>query len=760
MTASRNSRVLAAALAALLCGCLSPAGVPPDTAFHPADHVSVPTPDAADRTASALARAALVGTHADTERALRNMRAIDTVLYSADERPTGMFDISTDLTNSTLDDDREYQRASLALLARDDVDPLLRARLERFTANDTLVLADDRMHDAMLIEVARAFNTLAEPLGKSITSAQMAPYRLGRAIVNYVSEIYTLEPLPLRKRQALALWHEFLERHPDAPEAEELEPRVERANHKLQLTWRNRALQVAERALEMGRVRLALVYADRALRTVPEDRRASELRDEAARRLVAVREQQRRSLENPADDPTRHAPLEARDMAVALLLPDGAIREGAARLLQVDPHGPLADEARFIMAIALGEDGDEAGMWAALEELADDENADSNMRRHALAITTNPYLNTWRAFEEARSHDRWQRFKWVWLGPFFQGLPDRGMPGPLEWLVDAPALVEHVGGTPMRLINLPWAEALPSARIVATAARNHLAHEPEGTRADVARDWLEDYEHGRQNWAAVLQLREDRPDADLAEIAEFRELAAEQYLQAALRESNIALRLGMYKEIGRIYPDSDASRAAGAVARAEVDEATAQHIRLSRGFLLENPDVAGPLGLGLSPELLDGDSTNAELHPEGVTLVGSRFVRVSYLAPHGDDEQEARRVMEVLEQEHLARVVSLLEEHTFHNMLLDPLEEVGVDARRDVFFERARLGMAEDSDTRPGSISNYTYKGVRERYGIVRHRESILPFELVFQGSLSSLSLGAFPRLHTPRETPDAFLYR
>jgi hypothetical protein len=42
----------------------------------------------------------------------------------------------------------------------------------------------------------------------------------------------------------------------------------------------------------------------------------------------------------------------------------------------------------------------------------------------------------------------------------------------------------------------------------------------------------------------------------------------------------------------------------------------------------------------------------------------------------------------------------------------------------------------------------------------VRSRESILPFDLVLRGSLADLSLGAFPRFRTPRETPDSFLYR
>ena len=62
-----------------------------------------------------------------------------------------------------------------------------------------------------------------------------------------------------------------------------------------------------------------------------------------------------------------------------------------------------------------------------------------------------------------------------------------------------------------------------------------------------------------------------------------------------------------------------------------------------------------------------------------------------------------------------------------------------------------------------GRMPQETYDlidAVRERYGMVRHRESILPFDLVFQGSFSTLSLGAFPRMRKPKETPDAFLYR
>ncbi len=49
---------------------------------------------------------------------------------------------------------------------------------------------------------------------------------------------------------------------------------------------------------------------------------------------------------------------------------------------------------------------------------------------------------------------------------------------------------------------------------------------------------------------------------------------------------------------------------------------------------------------------------------------------------------------------------------------------------------------------------------MREKYGLVRGRESILPVEFVLQGSFDDFSLGAFPRVRIPKHTADVFLYR
>ncbi len=740
--------------------CRTPAGSPVGSAFRPALRAAPPAPDVVHSTAAEVARAALISDREETERALTRLENLETVLDAVDQPPTGLMPIAIDLRNATLDDRRAYRGATEDLLDRKDLDEGLRKRLELFQDDAPLELANDRIREALIIDFGMAFNAVAEPIGQSIMSQQLAPYRLGRSLVNYAVAVYTREAISLQRRQALAHWKEFIARNPDAPEVEEIAPKVRQAQARWSVHQRNRALRVARRALAAGKVRLALVYSDRALRYLPEDGAASGVRDEAAERLLELRDGQRRSLEAAPGEVVDVESSAQREIALALLSPDGDYAAAARRLAEADPEGPLADEARFIQALALGEAGDEVGMWKELEELAELGPERSNMSRHAAALVNNPNINTWRAFSESRTRGGWERLRWVLMGPFYQGPRDRGLPGPMEWVVEAPSIAESVLGTPMRLINVPWAKSLPSARVTAALARNHLQRNPDDPRGQNVKDWLLGYEKKRGNWIAALALEEAVEDADLSQLAEYREKAAQQYLEAAVHERGVGMRLSMYKRLTMIYPGSRAARVAGDLARTEADEVTAQRIRLSRGFLEENPEVAGPQGLGLRPSLLDDDPLNAELHPYGITLIGSRVVEIAYLAPSGDDKDPPVTAHEQLTPEHLARVVSQVEEISYRNMLLDPLNDVQPDARRDRFFERARLGLAHEEQPRPGSISQYAYKGVRERYGMVRTRESILPFDLVLQGNIHTLSLGAFPRIRMPRETPDAMLYR
>jgi hypothetical protein len=124
-----------------------------------------------------------------------------------------------------------------------------------------------------------------------------------------------------------------------------------------------------------------------------------------------------------------------------------------------------------------------------------------------------------------------------------------------------------------------------------------------------------------------------------------------------------------------------------------------------------------------------------------------------------DDDPPESRFRKVGKQR-LMHVAARLNEAVHRNSLIDADARFAPDARRDVYLERAGHGLTEDADLRPAAESSFVYQSLRERYGLVRGRDSILPFDLVFRASLGSFSLGAFPRWRQPRQTPDAFLYR
>ena len=216
----------------------------------------------------------------------------------------------------------------------------------------------------------------------------------------------------------------------------------------------------------------------------------------------------------------------------------------------------------------------------------------------------------------------------------------------------------------------------------------------------------------------------------------------------------------LLRRVAGSFHDTEAGREAAELARKELMQATTQRIRISRGFLLENPEVAGPEGLALRPELLDGDNGNGELHPEGVVLAGGRVLEFHYVGPSGRLRKPSTVRRQRVSPERLARLVALLDETAHKNYVEDPGDVLGPDADRDLFFDRARLGLVDTPDRRPGARSTYSFVGLRERYGLVRGREPILPFDIVFTGSLPDLSFGVYPRMRAPRATPDAMLFQ
>lgn len=743
------------ALACLaLPGCQTPAAPPVGSPVLRGVRFAPIVPDGADRATADLLAATLVSDPAQSAAALERLERFENRRAQAGETPTGLVPLATDLHNAAFLDARAYREAAEDLLERDDLSRALRGRLTQTTRDDPLVLADARMRDAYMISGARLFNALSEPVGRSILTTSLAPYRLGQSLLRYAIEVYRDDPLPLQRRQALAHWKDFLERYPEAPERPKIESRVAKAQVRWHRTQRDHALEAAKRALAADRPSEALYFAERALRHEPDDAAAEKVRKRAVAELQRERERLASSVRFEAAPAAPIVDSEARALALALLAPGG---DAIAAADAISEESAFADEARFARATALGERGDEAAMWAELDSLAED--GGNAMARHAAAALADPVRNSYDGFARARSRDRRTVASWVLLGPAAKR-PELSVDGVAEWLLRLPARAQAIVMMPIRLVQVPRLRPPVTARTTAVQARRYLATHPRGARAAEVRDWLEGYERARENWIGALHVAEGRAPVRADEIEELRERAARQALAVAGREERRDMRNAMLFNVAREFHDTRAGREAGTRAREELENLTPHQIRVSRGFLEENPEFAGPEGLAIEPLLLDEDPSNGELHPDGVVLIGGRRLEFNFVAAGGDDDDPPEKRTTTISEERLARLVSNLEEASFHNSLIDADDALEPDAQRDLVFERARLGLSDQVDRRATAEATFAYRGMRERYGMVRSRDPILPFDIVVQGSLAELSLGAFPRMRAPRETPDAMLYR
>ncbi|MEB2346640.1 MAG: hypothetical protein OZ948_18085 [Deltaproteobacteria bacterium] len=767
---ARVGLLAVAALAAASCASLRGGGdelAPPPALAAPGtpDPLAAlptrgtPLPDAPDFAAHDLAAATLAGTPEAALGAQRRLEELERERARAGAPPSGLAARGRYLLDATEPDPIARRRASAALLRRDDVDPALRRRLELEVADDPLELADARIDDARRARVARGVNALSEAAGRSLTSTVFAPIRIAQALVGVAVAEHMDDPISVQERQALAHWKQYVETNPGSPETPALLGRIEKMQRRWLESKRERGVRTARLALERGQDEAALVLASRALLYAPEDPEAAALRNEAERRVEAWRRARANSLEAaPALPPGATGPPAAA-LARALLDPEGDVPGAAAALLASGgSEGPLADEARFAEALAAGERGEESRGWELLGRVSGERGPDREMARHAAWLIASPETNPFAAFQAARVDHAGERANFVLLGPLARGARDRDLPRPVEYLLEGPSLLGTIGGIPSRLLQA--LVVTKPARAPAIHARRYLARHPDGARSDEVREWLIGYSQDSGNALAAWELARDGGEADPERLAELEREAARQMLETAQKQKRQDLRLTMLGMIAKDHPDTEAGRRAGELAHQELTQATVQSIRITRGFLLENPEIAGPNGVGLRPELLDGRAYGGELHPDGVRLVGGRVLEFSLVAPGGDEDDPPELLRREVSRERLARLVALLEETTIHNALLDPLDETAPDARRDHFFERAKLGVADAPDTRPSATSTYTFVGVREKYGMVRSRESILPVELVVQGSFPDLGLGAFPRLRMPKKTPDAVLYQ
>jgi hypothetical protein len=693
------------------------------------------------------------------EKSLTVLREIEAGGLEPERKLARRIPMSVDLRNSTLDGPAEYREACRALKQsikedQDQSDPRLTSRLDECVSDDFLNLARRRFWDSIESIWADTYNAIADPLSRSLLSGGiLTPYYLANSASSYLARINEREAFPLQWRQALVHRERYLAHFPDSEEAPGVARQVEKARRKFHRGEAKKLVFRAKLAMKSDRPRSAKWLADRAVETDPKNKQAAKLAEEAGRAVALERSERVRS-EGVAFSQLN---LEDATRATGLLLARSDLGMQGQTLMRRDGY---ADIGSYVVAAALAERGDESAGWDRLQDLAGKDPAQSSMARHARALVRDPAQNPYGRFERVKGAQFKNEFLWRIFGPFAQGPRYRRLPKPVAWLLDLPAILNTVIFSPVRLIFSPISEKPDFDRPLAIAAYRYLDRQPDGDHQDELSQWLFDYESDRKNWNAALRMADYLPRFDTEERTELVEKAAEQQIGRATKAKRRDRKSSTYRRAAREFPDSDAGHRAGIAAREHREGATAQSIRMTRGFLIENPQVAGPRALGIRAEFIDGDNANGELHPRGVSFIGGLFLEFEFLAASGDDEDPPNRVRQKISEARLTRLVAILDDTARRNYRVDPDIEFAADPRRELFMERARLGLTEEPDVRATAHSTYVFESARERYGMVRGRESILPFDLVVRGDFSSAGIAAFPRWRKPKETPDAFLYK
>lgn len=741
-------------LVALAGGCATSGAGPTVDPLEPLPGLAAVVPEEADR----LARDAALGLWLDdadmiSARAAA-IAAIDEQRAEAGAPATGLHLYAVDAGNALIPDSLAWRDAQRDLLEREGLDSALHSRIKAEISDDPLSLAEERLRESRVRRWGGYANAVSQSMGSGISNPTLLPLKVAQALVKVGVQAHLADELSLQERQALEHWKSFALQNPDAEQTADVIGRIESAQQRWLETQRDQSLRLARRALEGGDSHKAATFAQRALRHMPDDDEAQELLVDADAQVARWEKERARSLTAESTD---DAPTAGRPLWTALWQDEAKTRNAAEGLLAADREGALADEARFVLATLAAERGEEVASWDVFEELADDD--DSNMARHARTLVSELDTNPYGGFQFARDKAQNDRIRWLFLGPLASGARDRDLPRSVEWLAEIPSIVGVVWGIPERLIQFPFTAA--KRRSPGVLARRYLERYPEGAHASDVQEWLLGYEQRRGNHVGAYQLAQSAPGlVDPEEVDELREAAARQAVDVASGEEQREVRHRLLRGAAREFAGTEAGKEAGLTIRREMKAYSPQQIRITRAYLVENPAVTGAEGLAIRRELLDGEIDNGELHPQGISLLGGQIIEFAFVSSTGDEDDEPERVRERVSKERLRRTVAWLEESTQHELRTDRDARPQHDADRDTYLERARLGAVGRPDLRPKAGSTYTYESLEERFGVVRGRDSLLPVELVLQGSFTDFTLGAFPRIRLPKKTPDAVLYK
>ena len=699
-------------------------------------------PDAVDKRARELLIDALTRRQESLKDHLQFFKDQDTQLGKEYNTSTGLTEHAQDLVNNTIQDRQSYLDAQQAALKQAST-PERKKYLQSIINADDLRQADDLMQQSTTNQWGGFLN---RTLGSVDLAGVASGNYVGAAAETVISQLYALAEadMAIEERRALARELDHLKRFPDDPRNPEILQQVKGIEEKKRRVLVKKQLAKGDEALGKGELDRALFYYEAASFIDPESQTVEKALQKATQ-LQQERQEARNNGLQAASQGTSSAGYESdpdiQRLLSALSLRDPALIERAAIDIEKNHHGkPLGDAAEDSEAVALEIRGQHEAAKKIIEQLARSSNSPAVQKR-AAALLGSPEYNLLGTFQDARSDRRTESVKYVLLG---EDLLKKNLIYAAGAMAAAgPAGAPMLGAVSAMLLGNNLVHVVTnnpiSAQPVIDAGVAYIRSHPNSENAaEVYTVLAEAYaERGMLDKAVHFHQLAGAPSE---KIAELKEKAANAMLHAASKSKSRSTQEYYLTTIIDEYPESPAAAEATKKLAALVKNDN-QGLRMSKQFLVENPELYGPNGLGLKASLFDGNPSNMELADRGVNLLSDNEILIHYQTPWGMRRQSYSLTKTVTE-----RFYTTLRQknHTVALADVDQRAKASIGGIKNMPTPILQ-GVRGKGSENPDDNQDTTFSFIRQADGTVPAFPRVLDYELLSENELNPESKYTLP---------------
>ena len=586
-------------------------------------------PDAVDKRTRELLIDALTNQQESLKDHLQFLKEQDSQLQKEYNTSTGLTERALDLTNNTIQDRQRYLAAQEQALKNAST-PDRKKYLQSIINNDDLNQADDLMRQSSTNQWGGIVNRMLSSV--DLAGVASGNY-IGAAAETVISQLYALadRDMAIEERRALARHLDHLKRFPNDPRNAEILRQVEGIEGKKKSVLIKKQLARGDEALGKGELERALFYYETASFIDPESKSAERALQKATKLYQEQQEIRNKGLASGKEGSfSSDQEQDVEQLLNALSLRDPALIERQSIDVGKKHHGkPLGDTALDTEAVALELRGQHEAAKRIIDQLARS-SKNPDLQRRAAALLGSPEYNLLGSFKDARNDRNIESVKYVLLG---EDLLKKN----LIYAAGAMAAAGPAGGATLGAINAMMlgnnlvkviSNNPISAQPVIDAGVAYIRNHPKSENASEVYTVLADAYAERGMFDKAVSFHQ-LAGAPPEQIATLKEKAATAMLNAATKSKGRGTQQYYLTTIIDEYPESPAAAEATKKLAALV-KSNNQGLRMSKQFLVENPELYGPNGLGLKPSLFDGNPNNMELAERGVNLLDDNEILIHY----------------------------------------------------------------------------------------------------------------------------------